>query len=151
MEYPHQNSELPPDPDATEKVRLSSFDSYGRSASFSWPKIKGLLFRLGMALPWAALTGAFFGALIITLPSFFSPEYAHRFSYWTCDLQEFVPSRYDLAMEGIIQGGLFNMILGGGIAAYVKERVPRKILFVTGVIAGAVSWWFSSIGSRTGI
>ena len=148
---PHQNSESPREPEAAKKIFLSSFDSYGGKTGSFWQTTKNLLIRLGLALPWAALTGAFFGALILTLPSFFSAEYAHKFSYWTCDLQEFVPSRYDLAMEGIIQGSLFNMILGGGIVAYVKEPVLRKVLLLTGLIAGGVSWWFSSITPRTGI
>jgi len=133
-----------------KNIPLSSFDHYAIDSGHYFRTLDEVLARFGLVLPGAMLTGGFFGGLFITLPSFFSKKYVDLYSIFTCEGDWIVPTTIDYELEGIIQGSIINIILVGWIIANYKEPLPNKILLTTGLIAGIISFFISSLILRNG-
>ena len=134
---------------AVKNIPLSSFDNYAIDSSDYFRNLIGGFTLFCQALPLAMLTGGFFGALFLTLPSFFSEKYLDLYTSMTCDAVVIVPTAIDFELEGIIQGSIINIILAGLIVAIYKEPLSNKIVITTGVIAGILAFIFC-LSLRTG-
>lgn len=117
---------------------LSGLESYGAKPDYIGGLVRALL-RLAFALPFAFLSGGVIGALMFFLPSLFSLGYIDVFATYTCTMQKFEASRFEIAGMGMILSAFFNLFIIGIVAIVHKELITMKGYIISGIGAGIIA------------
>jgi hypothetical protein len=126
---------------------LNLFENYSPKKGRRWYAVKKLLNRLRLALPWAILTGAIGGAMTPLLIYAIVPHYTENFGPLTC-VGPMVESKTALAVVGLLQGGVINILLTGVVAGLASDPLPKRAMMITGALAGPIAWVLSLIQTR---